>query len=191
VLGALVGLIAPLALAAANAWTLDSLLQRLELPQGEPLAYHQERRSGLLAEPVITRGEITYRQPGYLRKTMVGAGGERLLVIEDGRVRLQGPDGSRTRGLEDMPALRALMGVLDAVARGDAAALRSDYRARLTGGPEAWGLTLTVATDRHGGGAGRAEGTRIDLTGGRHIERIRLDSEAFGRVKITFEERAR
>jgi hypothetical protein len=190
VLGALVGLIAPLALGAANAWTLDSLLQRLELAQGEPLAYHQERRSGLLAEPVVTRGEITYRRPGYLRKTMRGEGGERLLVIEDGRVRLQGPDGSRTRALDDMPALRALMRVLDAVARADAAVLRSDYRARLTGGPEAWELTLTVAPGRRGG-AGRGDGTRIDLTGGRRIERIRLDSEAFGRVTITLEETAR
>lgn len=189
ILFALIGLVAPLALAAADAWTLDSLLRRLELPQGQPLAYHQERRSGLLADPVVTRGEITYRQPGYLRKTTRVEGGERLLVIADGRVRLKGPDDSRTRALEDMPALQALMRVLDIVARGDATALRRDYRARLTGSREAWELTLTVAADRRG--TGRGDGTRIELEGGRRIERIRLDSEGFGRVTITFEETVR
>ncbi len=191
ILVALLGLIAPLAL-AADAWTLESLLARLDLAQDRPLAYRQERVSGLLNEPVITHGEITYRHPGYLRKTTHGGDGERLLVIEEGRVRLQGPEGSRRRALEDMPALQALMHTLDAVARGEAGVLRQDYRARLTGGPDAWELMLTVAADRGGGtGPGRADDTRLWLKGGDGIERIRLDSDAFGRVTIMLEESGR
>lgn len=193
ILAALLTLAASLAVVFADAddWTLDALLARLDLPQGQPLTYRQERVSGLLAEPVSTRGEITYRHPGYLRKTTRGGDGERLLVIERGRVRLQGPDGSRNRALDDMPALQALMGVLDALARGDAAALRRDYRARLTGTPDAWKLTLAAAAERRGGaGASRSEETRIRLSGGRRIERIRLDSEAFGRVTMVLGEAA-
>lgn len=190
-LPALLGLAVPLAL-AADAWTLESLLAHVDPVQERPLAYRQERVSGLLAEPVITHGEITYRYPGYLRKTTRGADGGRLLMIEQGRVRLQGPEGSRRRALEDMPALQALMHTLDAVARGDAAALRQDYRTRLTGGPDDWVLMLTVAADRGGGaGPGRADDTRLWLKGGERIERIRLDSDAFGRVTITLGESGR
>lgn len=159
-------------------------------------AYEETRESGLMDEPVVVKGTIHYRYPGQLEKTEeLEDGSRREIHVGDGVVRVMDEDGERSTRLSRVPELAALMAVLDAFARGDAAAMEEQFQSiEVHGDIEQWRLELEARdppTPGRGGGSRNDDPLplRLELSGsGDWIERIQLDAPRQGRIRFRITE---
>jgi len=112
--------------------------------QREPvIAYTETRRSSLLKEPLVTTGELRFRPPAALERTVKTPFEERY-VIEGDRLTIERPGSGagRTLSLASQPLLANLVETIRALLRGDLPALERLYRIELAGSRNDWVLTL-------------------------------------------------
>jgi hypothetical protein len=127
--------------AQAGEWTLKALMAQLAAVESNRVEYTEERNISLLGVPLYSAGEVLYRAPDYLKKTVREGGqgsyeirGEQLRIEENGQV--------RELPLDAHPALMAFVASFRATLAGDLAALQRYYRLKLAGEPSNWTLTL-------------------------------------------------
>lgn len=107
------------------------------------IAYTETRHSSFLKEPLVSTGELRFRPPDTLERTVKTPFAERY-VIEGDRMTIERPGGGppRTLSLASQPLLANLVATIRALLRGDLRTLERLYRIELTGGPDGWALTL-------------------------------------------------
>ncbi|MEX1081500.1 MAG: LolA-related protein [Halofilum sp. (in: g-proteobacteria)] len=157
--------------------SLEDLLARLAPPNGRfESTYTQTRESSLLTESARTQGRIVYESPGHLRKSEQGPNGERVIEIREGTVEIRGPDETRRFPVSRARPLEQLMRLLEALATGDAEALREHFKVEFDGGDDPWTLMLEdPGTHRRPGQPSMHDDPlRIVVEGGASVERIEL-----------------
>jgi hypothetical protein len=171
-------LLALLPLPAVAQWDAAHLLEALARTVPERIAYSETRRMAYLDVPLTTEGELEFRPPDWLRRSVTGSG--ESYVIAGETVRVEGPAGGREIALDVHPALRAFAESLRATLAGDLARLERYFIVELQGRREHWRLHLRP---RDGGVASVIHS--IELSGtGTTLRRIET-REAGGDLTIT------
>lgn len=173
---------------------LATVLRLLSLQGTFESHYVAQRYSGILSEPLTSRGVITFRPPDYLRKTTTSDSRSVTLTIDGDRVVIDSTSGHRELTTDQVPALGVLLSGLSAVAAGDAQALQRHFRAEVGGSREHWRLKLKPLDGAPEGAYGRAhsaeERMRIDylvLSGhGGALKRIEWRTEGGDHTVLRF-----
>lgn len=134
-------LMALLAMPAAAAWDLDTLMRGLAKHEGGRARFVETKNIALLDKPVVSSGELLYVPPSRLEKrtlkpkpeTMVLDGD--MLVLERGKQKF-------TLKLSEQPEARAFVDSLRGTLSGDKAALEKSYKLVLNGTEQRWTLDL-------------------------------------------------
>lgn len=128
----------------AGEWSLPSLMAQLASVESRHSDYVEVRHMSLLGVPLKSEGELHFRFPGYLKKTVTKGGegsiellGDRLWIEQYGKV--------TETPLSQHPALEAFVATIRATLAGDLLTLQQYYRLTLSGSAEAWSLTLIPA----------------------------------------------
>ncbi len=129
-----------LPLPAAAQWDAAQLLAALARAVPERIAYSETRRLAYLDVPLTTSGELEFRPPDWLRRSVQGSG--ESYVIAGDAVRIEGSGGGREIPLDMHPALRAFAESLRATLAGDLPRLQRYFIVELQGSEPAWRLQL-------------------------------------------------
>jgi outer membrane lipoprotein-sorting protein len=128
-------------MAQAGDWSLQALMAQLAAVESRQVDYSEVRHLNLLGVPLQSRGELLYRAPDYLKKTVTEGGqgsyeirGEQLRIEENGEV--------QELPLSAHPPLQAFVASFRATLAGDLTTLQRYYRLSLSGSAAAWTLTL-------------------------------------------------
>ena len=129
--------------ARAAPFTVGELMNSLAANPERVIAYSETRHSSLLKEPLVSTGELRFRPPDTLERTVKTPFAERY-VIEGDRMTIERPGGGppRTLSLASQPLLANLVATIRALLRGDLQTLERLYRIELAGSPDGWALTL-------------------------------------------------
>jgi outer membrane lipoprotein-sorting protein len=163
------GLALASSVAAADGFTVASLLGQLAAVESAQARFTEERRMALLDEPLITEGTLSYEAPDRLirqdlapKAALYEIDAEGVTVVSDGQeLRL---------ALRDEPVLQASIGPLLAALAGDVARLERDFALAVQGSANDWTMTLEpktaelqeiLASITLGGQAGQIQ--RIDM----------------------------
>ncbi len=103
--------------------------------------FDEERRVSLLGVPLHSSGELLYRAPDYLKKS-VQKGGQGSYEIHGESLRIDEPGGVRELPLDAHPALQAFVASFRATLAGDLVTLQRYYHVTFKGERSAWILTL-------------------------------------------------
>jgi hypothetical protein len=133
-------LLALLPLPAVAQWDAAQLLAALARAVPERIAYSETRRLAYLDVPLTSTGELEFRPPDWLRRSVQGSA--ESYVIAGDVVRVETPGGSREIALDVHPALRAFAESLRATLAGDLPRLQRHFHVELHGGIERWRLLL-------------------------------------------------
>lgn len=133
-------LAALLPLPAAAQWDAAHLLAALARAVPERIAYSETRRLAYLDVPLVTTGELEFRSPDWLRRSVQGSG--ESYVITGAAVRIEGNGAGREIPLDMHPALRAFAESLRATLAGDLPRLQRYFIVEFQGGEPAWRLHL-------------------------------------------------
>ncbi len=150
----LAALFAPVwVLAAADNFTLDSLMKLLASKQESSGKFIELRYNSLLKNPVRITGNLFYKKPGLLIKENLTPVAETLKINGDSieYTRLEnGKKITRTLAIEDFPFLKTMTLGLRATFAGDLNSLKNHYKVTFTGNRPGWRLVLAsnvVETD--------------------------------------------
>ena len=146
------------------------------------LAFHQTRTLAALSRPLRSSGSLVLaRDLGVIWElqkpvamTYVMGPKGLLVVAGDGR--------RERRTARDAPVVAQLGRVFQALVQGDLKGLEAFFTVEGGGGPEAWELTLRPRP--------RAEAfvKRVQLWGGRGIDRIRIEEPGGDHLEIAFDQ---
>ena len=152
--------------ATAAGWDENRLMQALAQAPHPTTPFTETRHLNLLDVPLQSHGELEFRAPDYLRRSV--AGGESF-EIDGGRLVVHTVGGEqRELSLDSYPGLRAFAESFRATLAGDLVALHRYFRSELHGTEQNWELRL-VPTDAHLG----AVIARISLFGhGGRVTRV-------------------
>jgi len=184
-------LCASAAAAAAGHFDLQSLLARVADNGVVQARYREVRHSPLLSEPVTLTGRILIDPAGRFVKTSEGENPSTLRLDGDTVVLERGGE-THTASVDRYPMMEMLVKGLFALSRGDADTLTQYFQAEVTGGPDAWQLTLKPRhrVNPDNPTAGETTGL-VSLTihgsGGR-FRRMVLEQSAGQRTVMTFQE---
>jgi outer membrane lipoprotein-sorting protein len=171
--------------AAEEAFSLPALMQGLaEVPAAEA-RFTEVRRMQMLRVPLEVQGTLRYVRPDRLERH-VQSPYEETILIEGNRVSVDNPARGehRSYALASLPAAYAMVESLRATLAGDLAALERHYYLKLTGGREAWTLSLTP---RDPGVADMLAEVRLQGSAAR-IMRIEFNEAAGDRTIMTIRE---
>lgn len=129
-----------LPLPAAAQWDAVQLLAALARAVPERIAYSETRRMAYLDVPLTTSGELEFRPPDWLRRSVQGSG--ESYVIAGDVVRVEGSGAGREIPLDMHPVLRAFAESLRATLAGDMPRLQRYFTVELQGSEPAWRLHL-------------------------------------------------
>lgn len=134
--------------ARADGFPLAQLMARLAAVPERRAAFREERRFATLSEPLMSRGHLLYRRPGYLEKVTDWPQPERLVV--DGRwlSLMEGNDPPRVVDLRAQPELRSMIDGLLGPLSGDLAGLQARFSIEAAGELAAWTLALAPREER-------------------------------------------
>lgn len=125
----------------AGDWSLQTLMAQLAAVESRQVGYSEVRHLSLLGVPLQSRGELYYRAPDYLKRSVTEGGqgsyeidGEQLRIEENGEV--------RELPLSTHPALQAFVASFRATLAGDLVTLQRYYTLELRGTATDWSLTL-------------------------------------------------
>lgn len=124
---------------------LERLLDRLASPDGQPLAFVEERQSGLLTEPQVVTGTLHRDDDGALVRRVTQPVQE-TQILTASHVEVRRPDGFRQRfSLSRAPELATLRHALDSLLSGQPEQLRNTFALALADPPQEghWQLELT------------------------------------------------
>jgi hypothetical protein len=139
----ILGCWAPLLIAAGEeGWTLEALMKSLSKVDSVDAYFHEQKTLAILEEPLITKGILRYRSPGYLKKQTLDPHQETFQVDGDWVILETPEEGRRHLSLKGYPSLRALVESLRATLAGDVKNLKRFYRLQLQGQPTDWMLRL-------------------------------------------------
>jgi hypothetical protein len=127
--------------AQAADWSLQTLMGQLAAVESRRVSYSEERHLSLLGVPLQSSGELIYRAPDYLKKT-VDEGGLGSYEIDGDRLRIEESGEFRELPLSEHPALEAFVASFRATLAGDLLTLQRYYRLALSGSASDWTLTL-------------------------------------------------
>ena len=133
-------LLALLPLSVAAQWDAAQLLAELARAVPERIAYSETRRMAYLDVPLSSAGELEFRLPDWLRRSVQGSA--ESYVIAGDVVRIETPGGSREIALDVHPALRAFAESLRATLAGDLPRLQRHFHVELHGSKARWRLLL-------------------------------------------------
>ncbi len=128
---------------AAAAGSLDpaSLLARIAAARSVRVRFVEHKHLKLLDAPVVSSGTLRYDPPGRLEKRTESPHAE-TMVLQDDRLILERDGRTRSIGVDQLPAVGALVGGLRDVLAGDAGALGTRFRLVAQGTDAAWQLVL-------------------------------------------------
>jgi hypothetical protein len=127
-------------LPAAAQWDAAALLASLARSGPERIAYSETRRLAYLDAPLTSRGELEFRPPDWLRRSVQGSGDS--YVISDDQLHITSGGGDRIVMLDVHPGLRAFAESLRATLAGDLARLQRFFQLELHGDESNWRLLL-------------------------------------------------
>lgn len=127
-------------LPAVAQWDAAQLLAALAGAVPERIAYSETRRLAYLDMPLTSTGELEFRPPDWLRRSVQGSG--ESYVITGDAVRIEGNGARREVPLDLHPALRAFAESLRATLAGDLPRLQRYFTVELQGSEPAWRLHL-------------------------------------------------
>ncbi len=128
--------------AAAEALTLETLMQALAAVPERRATFRETRRFAALEGALESTGHLAYG-PGRLEKVTDWPQAERLVVTGDRVVLTAGNEPPRVIDLGMVPDLRVLIDAIRGPLTGDAAALRRAFTPLVSGGMDGWTLDLT------------------------------------------------
>lgn len=137
----------PPADAASDGDTLDlgALMARLAAVPERRARFVEEKRLGVLDQPLRSTGRLLYRRPERLEKITESPQPESLVVDGDRLVLTQGQEAPRVVDLASQPGLRALVDAIRGPLAGDLAALRRSFALDAAGSLAAWHLVMRPA----------------------------------------------
>lgn len=150
-LGQLLGLIVWMGYSVGNLraepLALDQLLNRFAAISSSQAHFTEIQTLTVLESPLISSGQLIYRRPGYLKKT-VAEPTQALFEISGDRLLVETDQGRHSLSLNNQPVIRAFAEAYRATLAGDRAVLEQFYQLRLTGTSEAWTLRLVPLNQR-------------------------------------------
>lgn len=128
--------------ARADAFPLAELMARLAAVTERRARFSEQRRFAALSEPLVSRGHLLYRRPGYLEKVTDWPQPERLVV--DGRwlTLTEGNEPPRVVDLQGQPELRAMIDGMRGPLAGDLRGLQDRFTIAAQGGLAGWTLDM-------------------------------------------------
>lgn len=127
-------------LPAAAQWDAADLLASLARTAPQRIAYSETRRLAYLDTPLTSRGELEFRPPDWLRRSVQGSGDS--YVISGDQLHITSAGGDRIVMLDVHPGLRAFAESLRATLAGDLARLQRFFLLELHGDESSWRLVL-------------------------------------------------
>ncbi len=138
----LLSLLAPVAFAGKDEFSLESLMHTLAQVRSIDAAFRETREVEILDEPVILTGILRYRAPDYVKKQVLLPHRESI-EINARELYIDSPEaGQRRLRLADYPAIAAFVQSFRATLSGDLASLKRHYHVALDGHLEDWRLRL-------------------------------------------------
>ena len=130
-------------LARADAFPLQTLMNRLAAVNERRATFRETRRFAALTDTLISQGHLFYRRPDYLEKVTDWPQPERLVVDGSRLVLTEANDPPRVVDLGGQPELRAMVEGMRGPLAGDLGALQRLFRIDTAGDLTSWGLTMT------------------------------------------------
>jgi hypothetical protein len=174
--------IASVAAAAPSADDLAARLnRRLEQRPVLRAEFVQQKQMAAFKKPLVTRGRLVFvRGEGVLWK--IEAPLKLTYVLTDDRIVEIGEDGGmQVRTAAEMPGIAQVGRVFRALLGAQTSALAENFTVVPEGTPEAWRLALTPKP----GPLGQFM-KQIQLAGGRHVDRIRIEETNGDAMAISF-----
>ncbi|MGE5489797.1 MAG: LolA family protein [Actinomycetota bacterium] len=174
--------VATLAQAAPSADDLAARLnQRLEQKPVLRAEFVQEKQMAAFKKPLVTRGRLVFvRGLGVLWK--IESPLKLTYVLTDDRIVEIGEDGNaQSRTAQDLPGLAQVGRVFRALLGAQTGVLKDIFAISGDGSADAWRLALTPKP----GPVGQYM-RQIQLAGGRHVDRIRIEEANGDSTTITF-----
>lgn len=157
------------------------LNQRLEQKPVLRADFVQEKQMAAFKKPLVTKGRLAFvRGQGVVWK--IESPLKLTYVLTDERIVEIGEDGQpQVRTAQDVPGLAQVGKVFRALLGAQTGALKDLFAIAPEGSAEAWRLALTPKA----GPVGQFM-RRIDLAGGRHVDRIRIEEGNGDTTTISF-----
>lgn len=157
------------------------LNQRLEQKPVLRAEFVQEKQMAAFKKPLVTRGRLVFvRGQGVLWK--IESPLKLTYVLTDDRIVEIGEDGNaQARTAQDIPGLAQVGRVFRALLGAQTGVLKDIFAIAADGSTDAWRLALTPKA----GPVGQYM-RQIQLAGGRHVDRIRIEEANGDSTTITF-----
>jgi outer membrane lipoprotein-sorting protein len=169
-------LVATSPLAAQAGFALGDLCATRAAVAGGNARFRETRTVAALKSPLERSGTLVYRRPDHLEMDVEAPRAEHL-VIDGGRLTVDGARGRREIALADEPALLASTESLRATLAGDCASLQRFFTATLAGAAADWTLALVPRDPSLA-----ALVTRVDIAGREAMVRQVTITDANGDV---------
>lgn len=127
--------------AAAHAWDLDQLMQRLARVQQGRASFVERKYLAILDKPIESSGELVYVAPDHLEKRTLKPQPESI-VLERDTLTIERDKKKQVLKITDYPVIAAFIDSIRGTLAGDRTALERAYRLFLGGSPERWQLIL-------------------------------------------------
>lgn len=152
----------------AAAGSLEALMTDLAKVEERHARFVEERTIGILDEPLVTEGTLSYRAPDRLiRQDLLPD--PAIYAIEGEQLRIVIDDQERVLALDQEPLLQAMVTPFRAMLAGDEATLNALFDLAYAENDDRWTVTLTPKPST----ASRSFIDRIEIAGtGRNVERM-------------------
>ncbi|MCB1954693.1 MAG: outer membrane lipoprotein carrier protein LolA [Rhodocyclaceae bacterium] len=127
--------------AAAEPWTLDTLMQRLADRAGGRVNFIERKYIAILDEPVVSTGQMSFTPPGRLERQTVTPKPE-TMVLDGDRLSIRREGRELDLRLRDYPEAAAFIDSIRGTLAGDRQALERRFLLSLGGDATAWWLDL-------------------------------------------------
>ena len=125
------------------AWTTEQLMTTLSGVSGGTTRFVEKKYLGMLNEPLVLKGTLTYTAPSRLEKHVLSPYDERY-TVDDINLQIDNPGKNihRSFALQSYPAIWAFVESFRATLAGDIKTLQRFYTVSLNGDQKKWELTL-------------------------------------------------
>ncbi len=120
---------------------LDGLLDRFAAVPGLVARFHEEKRIGLLAAPLVSEGMLRYARPGRLVRETTRPERSTLRIAGD-RLQIDDAEGRRDLDLASQPIVRSFVDAFLGVLEGDRHGLERAFTVTYAPAGSGWRLTL-------------------------------------------------